>query len=128
MLRRKYVALTPEEEVRQRFVSYLLEKKGFPKELLANEVELSIGNKNLRCDTVAYNTSLQPIVIVEYKKPEVKLSQKVFNQLLDYNSILKVKYLVMTNGTEMLCCRLGDGKYEFVSDVPEWGEISKDLK
>ena len=36
-LRRRYVALTPEEWVRQHFVHFLIEQKGYPKGLLANE-------------------------------------------------------------------------------------------
>lgn len=123
MLRNYYVALTPEEAVRQSFIAYLINTKAFPKELLANEVELTVGNKKLRCDTVVYDQSLKPVMIVEYKKPEVKLSQKVFNQLLDYNSLLRVKYLIMTNGSELLCCRITDDKHEFLAEVPNWSEI-----
>ena len=37
-LRRRYVVLTPEEWVRQHFVHFLIEHKGYPKGLLANEV------------------------------------------------------------------------------------------
>ena len=44
-LRRKWVALTPEEWVRQHFTHYLAEQKGYPQSLLANEVELRIGDK-----------------------------------------------------------------------------------
>ena len=51
-LRRKYVALTPEEWVRQHFVHFLVDHKGYPKGLLAKEVELQIGEKRLRCDTL----------------------------------------------------------------------------
>ena len=51
-LRRRYVALTPEEWVRQHFVHFLMEHKGYPKGLLANEVELRVGEKKLRCDTL----------------------------------------------------------------------------
>ena len=52
ILRQKYVALTPEEWVRQHFVHYMIMQKGYPKALLANEVELKVGNKRLRCDTL----------------------------------------------------------------------------
>ena len=66
-LRRKYVALTPEEWVRQHFVHFLVEQKGYPKGLLANEVELKVGEKRLRCDTLLYTTEVQPRMIIEYK-------------------------------------------------------------
>ena len=38
VLRRRYVALTPEEWVRQSFIHYLIEHLGYPQTLLANEV------------------------------------------------------------------------------------------
>ena len=62
-LRRRYVALTPEEWVRQHFVHFLVEHKGYPKGLLANELELRVGEKRLRCDTLLYNNVLQPKMI-----------------------------------------------------------------
>ena len=57
-LRRKYVALTPEEWVRQHFTHFLVSQKGYPKTLLANEAQLQIGDKHLRCDTVLYNKEM----------------------------------------------------------------------
>lgn len=123
MLRRKYVALTPEEGVRQHFVAYLIAEKGYPQGLMANEVELKCGVKKLRCDTVLYSKTLTPFMIIEYKAPTVQLSQKVFNQLLDYNSILGVKYLVMTNGPSLMCCVVNEGKYEFLTTLPDYADL-----
>ena len=65
VIRRKYVALTPEEQVRQYFVNYLISEKGFPKEMIANEVSIKLHNTFKRCDTVIYNTDLTPLMIVE---------------------------------------------------------------
>ncbi|MBQ0062474.1 MAG: type I restriction enzyme HsdR N-terminal domain-containing protein [Prevotella sp.] len=123
VLRRKYVALTPEEGVRQHFVAYLIAEKGYPQGLMANEVELKCGVKKLRCDTVLYSKTLTPFMIIEYKAPTVQLSQKVFNQLLDYNSILGVKYLVMTNGQSLMCCVVNEGKYEFLTTLPDYADL-----
>ena len=123
MLRRKYVALTPEEGVRQHFVAYLIAEKGYPQGLMANEVELRCGVKKLRCDTVLYSKTLTPFMIIEYKAPTIQLSQKVFNQLLDYNSILGVKYLVMTNGQSLMCCVVNEGKYEFLTTLPDYADL-----
>ena len=58
MLRKRYVALTPEEWVRQHFVHYLTEHKGYPKGLLANEIQLDLNGTKKRCDTVLYNKDL----------------------------------------------------------------------
>ncbi len=123
ILRRKYVALTPEEGVRQHFIHYLIEQKGYPQHLLANEVKLQVGNKKLRCDTVLYSTELKPMMIIEYKAPHIELTQQVFNQLLDYNSILNVEYLTMTNGTHTVCCRREKDKFHFLTDIPDYTDM-----
>ena len=124
-LRRRYVALTPEEWVRQHFVHFLVEHKGYPKGLLANELELRIGEKRLRCDTLLYNNVLQPQMIIEYKAPDISITQRVFNQITAYNMLLHVDYLVVSNGLQHYCCRMDyeHGTYEFLTDIPCYGEL-----
>lgn len=120
VLRRRYVALTPEEWVRQHFVHYLIEHKGYPKGLLANEVELRVGEKNLRCDTVLYDKALHPKIIAEYKAPDIAITQKVFNQITVYNMLLHVDYLIVSNGMQHYCCQMDyeQNRYTFLSDIP----------
>jgi len=124
-LRRKFVALTPEEWVRQHFVHYLVEHLDYPQTLIANEVELSIGQKKLRCDSVVYSRKLQPLMIVEYKAPTVALSQKTFNQVAAYNLLLRVDFLVVSNGLQHFCCRMNyeRASYAFLKEIPRYEEI-----
>lgn len=124
-LRRRYVALTPEEWVRQHFVHYLVEHKGYPKGLLANELELRAGEKHLRCDTVLYNNLLQPQMIIEYKAPTVSITQRVFNQITIYNMLLHVDYLIVSNGLQHYCCRMdyAHHSYEFLHDIPLYQDL-----
>lgn len=124
-LRRKYVALTPEEWVRQHFVHYLLEHKGYPKGLLANEVELVVGEKKLRCDTLLYNRALQPQMIVEYKSPEIELTQRVFDQITVYNFLLHVDYLIVSNGRQHYCCQMDYERqaYTFLREIPAYADL-----
>lgn len=96
-LRRKWVALTPEEWVRQHFVDFLI-NAGFPESLMANEVGISLNNTRRRCDTVIYTRTLTPWAIVEYKRPSVQITQKVFDQIMRYNLVLGVPYLIVSNG------------------------------
>lgn len=121
-LRRRYVALTPEEWVRQHFVHFLIDHKGYPKGLLGNEVELKIGEKRLRCDSILYNNVLAPRMIMEYKAPSVAITQKVFNQISTYNLLLHVDYLIVSNGLQHYCCRMDNaqGQYEFLNDIPDY--------
>lgn len=126
ILRRKYVALTPEESVRQHFVHFLIEHKGYPSALLANEVALSCGSKQLRADTVLYDRELRPRMIIEYKAPTIKITQRVFNQITAYNVLLHVDYLIVTNGLSHYCCKMNhsDRTYTFLSAIPTYSEIS----
>ena len=125
VLRRRYVALTPEEWVRQHFVHFLMEHKHYPKGLLGNEIELRIGEKKMRCDTILYDSMLQPRMIIEYKAPEIEITQQVFNQITAYNMILRVDYLIVSNGMQHYCCRLNKelGQYEFLQDIPDYSQL-----
>jgi hypothetical protein len=124
-LRRKYVALTPEEWVRQHFTHFLVEHKAFPKTLLANEVELRIGEKRLRCDTLLYTPQMRPRMIVEYKAPTIQLQQKTFDQISAYNLLLKVDYLIVSNGMQHYCCRMDYERhcYTFLEDIPDYEKL-----
>ena len=79
ILRRRYVALTPEEWVRQNFIHYLTDHLNYPVTLLANEVKLQVGKKTLRADSVLYDTQLRPRIIIEYKAPHINITQRVFD-------------------------------------------------
>jgi len=121
-IRRRYVALTPEEWVRQHFVNYLITEKGYPESLMANEIQINLHNLKKRCDSVAYDRSLSPLVIVEYKSPDIKITQEVFDQIVRYNMVLKVKYLIVSNGLEHYCCRINytDMTYEYLPEIPSY--------
>ena len=125
ILRRKYVTLTPEEWVRQHFVNYLIAHKGYPKGLLANEVELQVGEKRLRCDTLLYNKQLQPRMIIEYKAPDIEITERVFNQIMAYNQQLHVDYLIMSNGHQHFCCKMDyeQNQYQFLPDIPSYDQL-----
>ena len=124
-LRRKYVALTPEEWVRQHFVHFLVEHKGYPQALLANEVELKVGEKKLRCDTLLYNRDLKPRMIIEYKAPTIQLQQKTFDQISAYNLLQKVDYLVISNGLQHYCCKMDytQQRYSFLEQLPDYEKL-----
>lgn len=120
VIRRKYVALTPEEWVRQHFVHYLIDHLGYPQELLANEVEVTLNGTTKRCDTVLYSRNLKARMIVEYKAADVPITQKVFNQIMRYNIVLHVDYLVVSNGMNHYCCKIdyAANSYAFLDEIP----------
>lgn len=125
-LRRRYVALTPEEWVRQHFINYLVTEKSYPETLIANEIQINLNHQKRRCDSVVYNKELVPLVIVEYKSPDVKITQEVFNQIVRYNIVLRVKYLIVSNGLEHYCCRMNysDMTFEYLSEIPDYAAVN----
>lgn len=127
VLRRRFVRLTPEEWVRQHFINYLINYKGYPQALLANEIELSCGQKKLRCDSILYDTFAKPRMIIEYKAPNIAITQKTFDQITAYNILLKVDYLIISNGMKHYCCKTDyeNHSYTFLRDIPSYDEISR---
>ena len=125
IIRRRYVALTPEEWVRQHFVHFLIEHKGYPQSLMGNEVSLDLNGMSRRCDTVVFDRSLKPRVIIEYKAPTVKVTQRVFDQICRYNIVLQVDYLIVSNGLDHYCCRVdyASQSYQFLPEIPTYSEI-----
>lgn len=123
-LRKKWVAFTPEEEVRQLFTAWLISHKGYPAGLTGNEISLKLNGMTRRCDTIIYDRSLKPIAIVEYKAPTVNITQSTFDQIARYNMVIKARILIVSNGLAHYCCRFSDnGNYEFLQQIPDYNEI-----
>lgn len=125
-LRRRYVALTPEEWVRQHFTHFLIYYKGYPSALLANEISLRMGGNVRRCDTVLYRREGgQARLIVEYKAPDVPITQAVFTQVSSYNSVLRADYLVVSNGVSHYCCHIDYVRQtaEYLPDIPMYADL-----
>jgi hypothetical protein len=125
-IRRKYVRLTPEEWVRQNFVSYLVNEGKYPPGLIAIEVMFNLNKLKRRVDILVHNRQGKPVMIVECKEPEVKIDDKVFDQIVTYNLGLKVPYIIVTNGIVHYACKLkADSKsYEYLNVIPLYEEIN----
>ncbi|MEG0518590.1 MAG: type I restriction enzyme HsdR N-terminal domain-containing protein [Bacteroidales bacterium] len=119
-LRRKRVALTPEEAVRQYFIEWLHKERNYPLTLMTSEYSIKLNKMTYRCDLVAFNKALEPQLIVECKAPDIPLTKEVMEQIMRYNRVLRVKNLIITNGVTTFACELNSatGKYEFVADIP----------
>lgn len=125
-LRARFVALTPEEWVRQHFVNMLIEYLGYPAALMANEVGIEHNSLRRRCDTVIYDRRCRPVAIVEYKAVTVDITPKVFDQIARYNMVMDVKWLMVSNGDSIYCCRVeADGSYRFVKGIPSYDELCR---
>lgn len=126
MLRKKYVALTPEEYVRQRFVAWLVSELRYPASLMNNEVSLSLNGLQRRCDTIVFDRTGGHLMIVEYKAPGVRITQDVFDQIARYNMALRASYLTVSNGLEHYCCRMDyvNSTYSFLPRIPGYDDAA----
>jgi Type I restriction enzyme R protein N terminus (HSDR_N) len=124
-LRRKYVKLSPEEWVRQNFVQYLINEGKYPPGLIGIEVMFKYNKLKRRVDILVHNRSGDPVMIIECKEPEVRLDEKVFDQIATYNMQYKVPYLVVTNGMHHYACKINHQElnYEYLLVIPLYEEI-----
>lgn len=124
-LRKKFIILTPEEWVRQHFVNYLINHKGFPESLMTNEIGITLNGTRRRCDTVVFDKHGSPMVIVEYKASSIVISQSTFDQIVRYNMVLHARYLIVSNGMNHYCCRIDydNMSYDFLKEVPDYADL-----
>ncbi len=125
VVRKKYVKLTPEEWVRQHVVHFLLEHKNYPASLMGVEVGMEIQTMQRRADIVCYDSQGNVLLITECKAPEVKITQTVFEQIAQYNMLLKAKYLLVTNGLEHFVCEIDSvhKSYRFLTEIPNYKSL-----
>ena len=126
-LRKRNVALTPEERVRQWCIGVLSNDLGVPVHMMMSEVGFRFGDKQYRSDILVYDRQAKPLAVVECKRPEVEIDREVLDQAIRYNMVLNVSYMIITNGRQTYACRRGevDGKvqYSFVEKVPSYNEM-----
>lgn len=118
--RRKYVALTPEEWVRQNFLHRLVDDYGYPANLIGVEVAL----QGKRADAIVYSQDLQPQVLIEFKAETVPLTQKTLDQAAVYNRQLGVPYLILHNGPQTIIAQVKDNEIAFLPEIPKYGHHS----
>ena len=121
-IRKKFVALTPEEWVRQHVVQFLLQQKKYPKSLLNVEKLLKVNGLAKRYDGVVFNNDGSIFLLVECKAPQVKITQHTFDQIARYNLTMKAQYLMVTNGLSHYFCQMDfqQEKYIFLPELPQY--------
>ena len=122
-LRRKSVRNTPEEAVRQWFISVLHEGMKVPEHMMGSEVSLTWNGLDYRADLVVYDRQAHPLLVAECKRPEVELTQEVVDQAIRYNNALDVRYIVITNGLKTFMFERGTDGFAFVEKAPLWEDM-----
>ncbi len=119
-VRKKYVKLTPEEQVRQQWINYLNTELGYPLNLMEVERKVEILGMSQRLDLLCRNKNAEIFLLIECKAPEVKINQKVFDQAARYNTVLKAPYLLVSNGQDHFIAKIDfqEQNHHFVEEIP----------
>lgn len=118
IVRKQFVALTPEEWVRQHVLNYLNTHLGYPFSLMAVEKQVKVNTLSQRADIVIYDKNGSPWMIVECKEPSVQLDNEVFLQSLRYFSTLRVPYIVLSNGLQQYCFHMSGDSPQAMTEFP----------
>ena len=121
-VRKRFVALTPEEWVRQHFVNYLLEYKGYPPGLLSIEHPVLVNGMQQRADIVVFKRDGSPLVVIECKAPSVVVTKETYAQAARYNLSIKAPILMVTNGINHFCSliNLESKAFKPVLEIPRY--------
>lgn len=122
-LRKKMVAATPEEKVRQWFIGILRDSIGVPEHLMMSEAALEFGQKKYRADIMVWDRNGKALAVVECKRPEVELSSRVLEQAMRYNAVLGVCWLFVTNGTSTYLYKNENGTFVPQQKIPSFEEM-----
>lgn len=120
-LRRKEVALTPEEGVRQKMIGWLNRGLGFSLNLMMSEYSFKYNGLQYRADIVVFDKEKKIKVLVECKAPDVAIDRVVIEQGIRYNRTLDVEYILFTNGVSLCGYKrsVEGGGYEAIADLSE---------
>ncbi len=124
-IRQRWVALTPEEWVRQHFINFLVHDRGCPAQLIGVERSLVLHDMAKRADVVVHDRSGKALALVECKAPSVRITQRTFDQAARYNIVFRVRYLMVTNGKKHYCCAVDHqaGTVHFLGHIPTFQEM-----
>jgi len=125
-IRRKWISCTPEEWVRQNLVRFLVSDCAYPQALVALEKQVVVAERKLRFDALVYDREFCPLMLIECKAPTVKLTQKVFDQIWNYNFEVKAPFFIVTNGIDFIMGRYDRNKgVEFFERVKAFEELTR---
>lgn len=139
-IRKMWVAALPEEIIRQRLITHMIQNLSFPSSSLAVEkglkqmphLTLLPGDiPDRRADLVCFakgihpDHSLYPLLLIECKA--VPLNSKVMHQVMGYNHFLKAHFIAAANENEI---RLGwldktFQTYQFIPYLPSYTDLLK---
>ena len=130
-VRKKLIYITPEETVRQKVISYLIDVLEVPAEVISVEAHLShYGVKSKRrADIIIHGADgdgiLRPVAIVECKAPGIILGEKAADQITDYCNSLGCDFAMMVNDCESFTYHYDETRDEYIQieGLPKYTEL-----
>lgn len=122
-LRHKEVPDTPEERVRQWFISLLRDRLGVPSHMMMSEVGFELNSRKMRADILVYDKAQKPLAVVECKRPEVKIDEAVLDQAVRYNFALDVRLMILTNGKTTFALRRTPSGVQVLEALPTYEQM-----
>lgn len=113
IVRNKFVALQPEEWVRQHFIHFFIHEMKYPRSLMAVEKQILFNGQKRRPDLMVYTREGKPWLILECKSPDHSIDQSVMEQVARYNWVMKAGFLMVSNGPVTYCCQMDYDKKDF---------------
>ena len=113
LVRKSWLLLTPEEWVRQHWVHYFHFVKSRNLSSLILEKKLVLNGTTKRIDLLVTEKTIAKI-LVECKAPEIKLTEKTFEQTARYNSVLQAEEIILSNGLHHIFAKFMDEQYQFL--------------
>ena len=111
LVRGGYKVLTPEEWVRRHLIGYLVSECGIELRSIITEYPVSLNGTSQRADVVVADSSGNPLILAECKSTDVQINKAVLAQAVRYNSVLKARYIILTNGLHHYCYEHTEDSY-----------------
>ena len=138
-VRKKWLAETPEEHVRQEYLLVLIYEYGYCLEQISEEMEVTgRGSAQARADFVIWRSAQDkaehksPLIIVECKSDNVTIRPKDYAQGDNYARLTNAPFFVTHNNTETKFWRVrGDrmpGYLEEIEDIPHADATAREIK
>ena len=122
-VRRRWLVLTPEEWVRRHLIAYLVSHCGVLPKRIVQEYAVPVNGQPQRADVVVVGDSAEPLVLVECKAPEIRIDERTLSQAVRYNSVLRARFVILTNGRKHYCCEYRGGRYVQLAGFPDFAAL-----
>ncbi|MDO8997023.1 MAG: type I restriction enzyme HsdR N-terminal domain-containing protein [Sediminibacterium sp.] len=119
LVRKKWVAFTKEEWVRQNWLNYLIHVQHYPASLMAVEKEIHLGELKKRIDILVYKNS-SPWILIECKEQEVPLSEQTIQQILTYQTVIQSGVLIVSNGNDTKAFQITGTQIQQITQLPKF--------